>query len=150
MAALAVVLMTMGGLIPVATFVCPTLCMLLLQAVLRFAGKRIAWAWYLAVSLLCLLLGPDKEAVFLFLFLGWYPIAKPRLEKLPLAILWKLLAFNAAVLLMYRLLIGFLGMDALEKEFAEMGLGLLLLTLLLGNITFALLDKVLSRVGGKR
>ena len=91
-----------------------------------------------------------KEAAFLFLFLGWYPIAKPRLEKLPLAILWKLLAFNAAVLLMYRLLIGFLGMDALEKEFAEMGLGLLLLTLLLGNITFALLDKVLSRVGGKR
>ena len=32
MAALAVVLMSMGTLIPVATFVCPVICMLLLNS----------------------------------------------------------------------------------------------------------------------
>ena len=35
MAALAIVIMCMGGLIPVATFVCPMLCMLLLVCVLH-------------------------------------------------------------------------------------------------------------------
>ena len=45
MAALAVVIMCMGGIIPVATYVCPMLCALLLALVLRFVGRRIAWAW---------------------------------------------------------------------------------------------------------
>ena len=74
MAALAVVIMCMGGIIPMATYVCPMLCSLLLAVVLRLTGRRIAWAWYAAVSLLSLLLGPDKEAAAVFVFLGYYPI----------------------------------------------------------------------------
>ena len=50
MAALAVVIMNLGGLIPIATFVCPMLCMVLLKVVLRMTTARIAWAWYGAVS----------------------------------------------------------------------------------------------------
>ena len=45
LAALAVVIMCMGGLIPVATYVCPTLCMIALCFVVQLCGKRIAWAW---------------------------------------------------------------------------------------------------------
>ena len=66
MAALAVVIMCMGGIIPLATYVCPMLCAVLLAAVLRLTGRRIGWAWYGAVSLLSLLLGPDKEAAAVF------------------------------------------------------------------------------------
>ena len=61
-AALAVVIMCLGTIIPVATFVCPMACMVLLTVVYRLTGVRIAWAWYAAVSILSLLLGPDKEA----------------------------------------------------------------------------------------
>ena len=55
LAALAVVIMSMGTLIPVATYVCPVLCCMLLQFVLLSCGRRIAWAWYGAVAILSLL-----------------------------------------------------------------------------------------------
>ena len=56
LAALAVVIMSMGTLIPVATYVCPMLCCLLLSMVNRTCGKRLGWAWYGAVTLLSLLM----------------------------------------------------------------------------------------------
>ena len=63
LAALAVVIMSLGTIIPIATYVCPMLCALLLQAVLKACGVRIA-------------------------FLGYYPIVKPRLDKTRLRLLW--------------------------------------------------------------
>lgn len=145
LAALAVVIMCLGGLIPFATFVCPMLCMLLLQFIFRQCGKRIGWAWYGVVAILSMLMGPDKEGAALFVFLGYYPLLKPELEKLPFSWLWKGLLFNIAILLMYWLLIHLFGMAALASEFREMGMILLLITLVLGNLTFFLLDKVLAR-----
>ena len=71
LAALAVVLMTMGGMIPVATYVVPMICMLILKLVASLCGIRIAWAWYGAVTLLGLLLCPDKEAAAVFAALGY-------------------------------------------------------------------------------
>ena len=70
-AALAVVIMNLGGLIPIATYVCPALCMVLLSLVHRACGGRVAWAWYGAVAILSLLLSPDKEASAVFAFLGY-------------------------------------------------------------------------------
>ncbi|MBO7185168.1 MAG: hypothetical protein J6V34_05155 [Oscillospiraceae bacterium] len=145
MAALAVVIMCLGGMIPLATFVCPVLCMLLLQFVFRLCGRRIGWAWYAAVAILSMLMGPDKEGAAFFVFIGYYPLVKPKLDKLPLAWLWKLLLFNIAILIMYWILINLLGMAALAAEFKEMGMVLLLITLVLGNVTFILLDKILVR-----
>ena len=66
LAAVAVVVMCLGGLIPFATFVCPTICILVLQMVRSFTTNRIALAWYGAVSILCVLLAPDKEAAAVF------------------------------------------------------------------------------------
>ena len=121
LAALAVVIMCLGGLIPLATFVCPMLCILLMQAVKTLCGSRIGWAWYAAVAILSMLMGPDKEGAALMLFLGYYPLVKPKLEQLPLTWLWKLLFFNAVILLMYTVLIHLLGMAQLAAEFAESG-----------------------------
>ena len=101
LAALAVVIMAMGTLIPVATYVCPMLCILLLQVILKTCSSRIAWAWYEAVSVLSLLLAPDKEAAIVFVFLGYYPIVKPRLDRSRGKWLWKGLLFNGAVLAAY-------------------------------------------------
>ena len=41
LAATALVIMYLGGLIPFATFVCPTICILILQMVLKLTTKRI-------------------------------------------------------------------------------------------------------------
>lgn len=144
--ALAVVVMSMGGLIPVATFICPMLCMILLSAVNRRCGSRTGWAWYGAVSLLSLLLGPDKEAAAVFLFLGYYPILKPAIDRSKAAVLLKLTLFNVAILIMYALLIHLLGMDQIGEEYRELGALLTVIMLLLGNITFVLLDVVLGRL----
>jgi len=144
LAALAVVIMSLGGLIPVATYVSPMLCALLLQMVLVSCGARIAWAWYGAVAMLALLLSPDKEAAAVFVFLGYYPIIKPKLDKLPLRALWKGILFNASVAVMYYLLLRLFGMEALSQEFAEMGKVMLAILLLMGNVTFFLLDRLLG------
>lgn len=145
MAALAVVIMCLGGLIPFATFVCPMICVLILQLIAKLCGNRIGWAWYGAVAMLSLLMGPDKEGAALFLFLGYYPLVKPGIDKLPLRWLWKGILFNVMILGMYTVLIHLFGMAQLAAEFQEMGTILLAITLLLGNVTFFLLDKILSR-----
>lgn len=145
MAALAVVIMAMGTLIPVATYVCPVLCCMLLQIVLKTCGRRMAWAWYGAVSILSVLMAPDKEAAAVFAFLGYYPIVKPRLDTLRFSFAWKAVLFNTVTLAMYALLIHVLGMADIAAEYAEMGAVLTAITLVLGNITFFLLDKLLSR-----
>lgn len=144
LAALAVVIMSLGGLIPVATYASPMLCAILLQMVLISCGTRIAWAWYGAVALLAVLLSPDKEAAAVFVFLGYYPIMKPKLDRLPLPVLWKGILFNASVAVMYFLLLRLFGMEALSREFAEMGTVMLTALLLMGNVTFFLLDRLLG------
>ena len=144
LAALAVVIMGMGTLIPVATYVCPMLCALVLQLVLKICGKRIAWAWYGAVSLLSLLMAPDKEAAAIFLALGFYPIVKPGLDRRKGKWLLKGLFFNGMILLTYWVLLHLFGMAQLVSEFTEMGTLLAAVLLLLGNVTFFLLDRLLE------
>ena len=145
LAALAVVIMSMGTLIPVATYVCPMLCALLLQLVGKLCGRTVAWAWYGAVSILSLLMAPDKEAAAVFLALGYYPIVKPKLDRLKGKWLWKLLFFNTVTLLTYWLLMHLFGFNALAAEFSEMGILMTAIMLLLGNVTFFLLDKLLNK-----
>ena len=145
MAALAVVIMCLGGLIPVATFTVPLVCMLILAYVLKFCGKRIGWAWYGAVSILGLLLGPDKEAAAIFLFLGYYPILKPGLDRMRLGIVLKTLIFNCMIPLMYGVLIYLMGMQYIAQEYAQLGQIMTVFMLVGGNVVFFLLDKVLGR-----
>lgn len=144
LAAAAVVIMSLVGMIPINTYVVPVLCMVLLQLVLKNCGKRVAWAWYAAVSVLGLLMCPDKEAAAVFVILGYYPILKPWLDRRKWKWLWKLLYFNAVTLLLYWALMYALGMEQLLAEFSGMGLWLTVLTLLLGNVTFVLIDRLLG------
>jgi hypothetical protein len=150
MAALAVVIMCLGGLIPVATYVCPMLCAVLLMIVLSQTGKKIAWAWYGAVAVLSLLLGPDKEAAAVFVFLGYYPIIKPWLDQRKLAFLWKLVLFNVAIFAMYGMLIYLFGLTDLASDFQEAGMILTAITLVLGNATLFILDALLTLLAKRK
>ena len=144
-AALAMVIMNLGSLIPVATFVCPMLCMLILAFVTRMCGSRIGWAWYGAVAILSLMMAPDKEAAAVFAFLGFYPIIKPKLDRMKFGLALKLLMFNGLILVMYWLLIHLFGMAQIAAEYREMGVVMTAVLLVMGNVTFLWLDKVLTR-----
>jgi hypothetical protein len=149
MAALAVVILCLT-VIPVATFICPTLCMMLLRFVSQKCGKRIGWAWYGAVAILGVLLAPDKEAAAVFVFLGYYPLIKPALDRWKPNWLWKGLYFNIAIAILYTLLLKVLGMDELAEDYAELGMILTVVMLIMGNITFFLLDRLLGMRFRKR
>ena len=150
MAALAVVIMCLGGLIPIATYVCPMLCCLTAFFVLVFCGKRIAWAWYIAVAILALLMSPDKEAAVIFLFLGYYPLIKLTVERRKLSVVVKFLFFNASILAAYWVLIQILGLDQIAQENAQFGIWGIVLLLVLGNVTFFLLDRLLSNMARRK
>ena len=149
-AALAIVIMCLGGLIPIATFVCPMICMLILHLIRKLCGNRIAWTWYGVVALLSVLLGPDKEAAAVFVFLGYYPIIKPKIDRIKPGWLWKGIYFNAVILLLYQLLIYLFGMDQIAAEYRELGKVLTVVVLLIGNLCFFLLDRVLTQFGRRR
>ena len=149
-AALAMVVMCLGGIVPIATFVLPMVCMLILRLICTVCGNRIGWAWYGCVALLSVLIGPDKEAAAVFACLGYYPILQPKFHKLPWPWLWKMLYFNVVVILLYCALFRIFGMDQLAAEYQDLGTVFNVVLVLLGNVVFVLLDLVLIRFGKRR
>ena len=148
MAALSVVILCLGGMIPLATFACPMLAMLcLLPAVCEY-GVGTAMLLYGAVSILALLLGPDKEFVLLYVFLGWYPGVRPRLESIPRPVRWvvKCALFTLAIMAMYALVLHLFRLEAVVEEFAGYSIALIAVLLVLGNITFLIFDRAMYKI----
>ena len=124
-AALSVVIMLIGGVIPVATYAVPMLCGSLLLPILIELRKSAAWATFFSVAFLSLILGFDKEAAFFCLFIGYYPIVKWPLDKIRpkwKRALCKGLLFTVAIGIMYALLYLLFPMEAMIQEFREMGI----------------------------
>ena len=146
--ALALTVMLLGNLLPLATYLSPMLAGLLVLPVVREAGRSAGWIFYAGIALLGLFLLPDKEPAILFCaFLGYYPLVKFSLEKLPrpLRILLKAALFNTAVIAAYRLMLHLFGMAELAAEFQAMGRIMLVVLLLAGNLIFVLIDRILTR-----
>ena len=143
-AALAVVIMCFGGLIPVATYICPIICCMLLQIISGVLGVKLSWVWYTAVSILVFLLGPDKEAAAIFVFLGYYPIIRPCFPAKLWGWILKLLYFNGAVFAAYAVMLWIMGLEHLAQEFAGIGAVMGTVLALLGNASFILLDRSLA------
>ena len=145
--ALAVVIMMLGGVIPLATFCCPALAGLMLIPGFVECGEKLSWCAYAAIAALSLILCPDKEAALLLAFIGYYPILRWRLDQLRsslLRVVAKLGVFNLAVLAMYALSILVLQMDQILREYQEMGLALTIACLLVGNVTLLLYDRLIA------
>ena len=146
--ALSVVLLLLGNVLQIGTYAAPMLASFLLIPVLEDFGKRYALLLYAVVSLLSVFLVPDKELVlFYVLVLGYYPVLRVQLNGIRSAVLrWlaKFACFNAAVILMYALLIVVLAPPELVQEFAQEGVPMLVLLLALGNLSFWLCDRALT------
>jgi len=149
--ALMMVVMMLGSILPLSTYSTPMLAGALLIPILWEMGPKMGGLVYLAVSILSILMAPDKEAVFLFVFLlGWYPIARPKLQHLrnkPIRWVIKMVLFNLAGALTYVFLLFVLTMPDLQAEFADWTVLFLAGFLLLGNVTFVLYDILLGRLG---
>lgn len=147
--ALAVAVMILGALIGIGTYAAPALTGIALLPVVAEYGAGTAALLYAAVSVLSVLLVPDKESAFLFVFLGWYPAARPaynRLRPKALAALLKFLTFNAAVAAAYALLIYVFRVSAVVSDYGAASSLLLAGLAAVGNITFFVYDIALARL----
>ena len=147
MVGLSAALMLAGGIIPIATYCAPMAAGLLLLPVMLEYGKKTAWTAFAAAALLTLTLDADKEAAFFYLFLGYYPLVKwelDRIPKKPLRVALKLLLFTVATGLMYALMGVLLGMDAVIAEFREMGAYMLALFIVVFGVCMLLYDRLIG------
>ena len=141
--ALGVVLLCLGGVVPLALYACPILASAVLLPVRERCRKQVAWSCYAAIALLGTLLGPDKEASMLFVFLGYYPLVKPKLDAIhsrALRLTAKLLLAVFAVGADYLFLLFVLRLDAVTQELAGTAPAILWATCALGLALFFLYD----------
>lgn len=149
-AAMMLVVMLLGTAVPLSTFLCPGIAGALAIPVLWEFGAQPGLLLYIAVSVLSLMLAPDKEAAFLFVFLlGWYPILRPKLQhiqKKPLRAVVKWVIFAVAICAVYALLLFVFTMPDLQAEAEDWTLPFLGIMLLLGSVTFLCYDILLGRL----
>ena len=139
--AVAVVIMSLGSIIPVNTYICPVLCILITRPVLQRCGRRLGWCYYLAVAILSLLLAPDREAALVYAFLGYYPMLRPRFQRLgKLQAAAKLVFFTAAGAASYGVLLFVMG----AEEAMLGGWALTAVTIALWDVLFLLVDRLLG------
>ncbi|WP_298638009.1 hypothetical protein [uncultured Faecalibacterium sp.] len=149
-AALCVALMLLGAVIPIAMFIAPAVAGFLVATVCVECGMQLALTTYAAVSLLALLFVPDKEVALIFVFLlGYYPLAKPKFERIRPAVLrivCKLLLCNGTVLAMYGLVFLLVPAGSISQELRTTALAVSLATLVMGNVAFVLYDRALHNM----
>ena len=139
---LAAVLMLMGGILQLATYVAPALAGILIVPVAIEFGIKTGYVLYAAIGLLSLFVVPDKEMSLIFVFfLGFYPLLKAQ---------WavKLAVFNACIVGMYGIILFLFPIGAVVEEFESMGIPFTGLLLLMGNVTFVIYDVAVARIIG--
>lgn len=142
MTALGVVILLLGGFLGVGTYAAPMLVGLMLLPVGSGYGTKYHVLVWLGVGVLALILVSDVEESLMFLgFFGWYPILRPRLQRLPKVLGWvaKFALFNGVLVALEALVLLVLAPEALEASF-------LVVLLAMANLVFFVYDLVIPRV----
>ena len=149
LAALAVSLLFLGGLFPLATYTAPALAGVLLWPIRLEYNLRTGLLSWAVVSVLGLLLVPDLEMDLIFVFLlGYYPMVKQSFDRIRNKLFrWvvKLFWFNLAVVMMYGLLLFVFPIGEIVAEFAAYSRWFLAALLIAANLAFVLYDICLAR-----
>ena len=144
--ALAFVLVCLGGVVPMLTYAMPALAGAALIPAVAELNAAKAVPVYIVSAALSALLAPGKGAALMYvLFLGYYPILKAVIERLPnkpLRYLLKLLVFNAAVIAGFFIGTRLFFVSSTSLTLAGMYLPGVLLAL--ANVTFLIYDYALS------
>ncbi len=148
--ALALAILSLGGLIPIATFCAPALSGVVILIAAAECGLRQGWLLYLALALLSPLLVPERETAFVFVcFLGYYPLLKVWLERVKPRLLrgvLKMAVFNGGIGLAYWFLLVLFPVPQPEGAAETAARAATVLLLVLGNVTFWVYDLALVRV----
>lgn len=147
--ALAVALLWMSGILPLATYGFPILASLALLPVREECRASYAWSCFAAAAILGLLLCADPEAALLFCFLGYYPLLKPRFDALSsrtARLLCKLALCAVTMGVMYALLIFVLRLPAVVEELPGTAPWLLWATAAAGLLLFLIYDLLIDRL----
>ena len=147
-AALSLVLMFLCSVIPFGTFAFPTFAGILLILLVINLGYGYAVAVYFVTAVLSFLLVTDKEAVLYYTaFLGFYPIIKSLIERIPSKIVQyivKFALFNVCIIAAF--FIGTLVLYIPKESFTLFGVYLPWVFLIIGNIFFILYDLCVTRL----
>ena len=149
-AALCLVMMFLTAVFPPLNMTLPLFAGMLISVVAIEVSASWAIVTYTTVTLLSFFITPDKQAaIFFALIFGYYPVLKDLIEKLKpllIRIILKLAVFNAAIFLIYQLLVNLMGTMDLIEEFGFMNDFMLPGLLIIFNGTLFLYDYTLGLV----
>lgn len=140
--ALSVVLMLLGAVLELGMYAAPMLAGLLTIPVGKLYGRKYQCMVWICVSVLCFMLIPHVEQNLIYFgLLGWYPIVRPSVQKLPklLGYICKFLIFNGTVIVIESLVMLVLVPEAMTPFFT-------ILLLIVANFTFIAYDSVIPRI----
>ena len=117
--ALSLIFVYLSSILPVNNLTLLAVAGFAPAAVLILSGYANAWRSFVAASLLCWMLVPQKQYVLMYIiFFGWYGIAKCYLEfNLQMVLQWlsKLAVFNIAAWILYNAASAFWTADISNK-----------------------------------
>ena len=147
---LCITILMMGFLFPFATYACPAAAACMLIPIIYEYKQKTAFTLYVAVSFLGLMLVPEQELIFMFIFVfGLYTVVKfsiDRVKNKTVRYTIKFIYINAALIVSYGLLLIVFPVAALVNEFSSYGLAFTALLIAMFNLVFFLYDKMVERM----
>ena len=148
--ALSITILLFGFMVPMATYICPAAAAFLLLPVAYEYGEKTSFTLYLAVSVLAMILIPEKEFVLMYVFVfGLYSAFKFRADKIRPKLLQMVLKTVFAIVttfLSYFVLLVVFPNPVLTGEFGEMGMALIIAFFALFAVTFLMYDFAAGRM----
>ena len=147
---LCITILVMGYLFPFATYACPAAAACMIIPVLYEYRQKTAFTLYAAVSFLEIMLVPEQEMVFMFIFVyGFYTVIKfsiDRIKNKAARFAAKFAYINISLIISYGLLLIVFPVAALVNEFKGYTLAFTALLIAMFNLVFFLYDKMLERL----
>lgn len=144
LSALSVILMFLGSVVSVLSYVMPLASGLLMIIAVENISKKSATAIYFCVSLLSIILLSDKEcALFYISFFGYYPIIKSNIDKIKnKLLLWiaRAIIFNVSII-SNQLICVYVFNIPFDEFLGKWGI---IILLLLANLLFVLYERMLN------
>ena len=148
--ALAVTILMMGFLFTFATYVCPAMAACLLLIIVYEYGVKTGLTLYAAISCLGLMLVPDQELVFMFIFVfGLYSVIKMPLDRKlgkKTRLIAKFAYINISLIISYGILLFIFPVAALVNEFRDYGAPFMALLVAMFWLVFFMYDKASESV----
>lgn len=148
--AFSIVFMLIANVIPTLSMVAPSFASLFVFVVLAECGTTIAVMLYIAISLLGMILVPDKTIVLWFILLfGHYPLLKVKIEQCK-SKLWayviKFLLLNSLLAVTIALFHLVFPVASGSEELETLGIWMLLIYIVLGQVAFFFYDRLLTNL----